>query len=134
MTSIGVKLPARVAALRAEEQLVRLGLGVTDIDLLRRGGEIDQAAEQRIIQADATERESRPPDLSSTGPARPSNQRATIVNDDPPMVELSSSPLAALDAYMSRVSPELLEQLRPRTHLTDLPGSRRQRRPTRALV
>ena len=27
------------------------GLGVTDIDLLRRGGEIDQAAEQLIIQA-----------------------------------------------------------------------------------
>ena len=33
------------------------GLGVTDIDLLRRGGEIDQAAEQLIIQA--AERESR---------------------------------------------------------------------------
>ena len=27
------------------------GLGVTDIDLLRRAGEIDQAAEQLIIQA-----------------------------------------------------------------------------------
>ena len=43
-------------------------------------------------------------------------------------LRLSSSPLVALDAYMSRVSPELLEQLRPRTHLTDLPGSRRQGR------
>jgi hypothetical protein len=41
------------------------GLGVTDIDLLRRGGEIDQAAEQLIIQA--AERESRLPDPSSTG-------------------------------------------------------------------
>jgi hypothetical protein len=38
------------------------GLGVTDIDLLRRGGEIDQAAEQLIIQA--AERESRLPDPS----------------------------------------------------------------------
>jgi hypothetical protein len=38
------------------------GLGVTDIALLRRGGEIDQAAEQLIIQA--TERESRLPDPS----------------------------------------------------------------------
>jgi hypothetical protein len=44
-------------------------------------------------------------------------------------LRLGSSPLAALDAYMSRVSPELLEQLRRRTHLTDLPGSRRQGRP-----
>jgi hypothetical protein len=41
------------------------GLGITDIDLLRRGGEIDQAAEQLIIQA--AEHESRLPDPSSTG-------------------------------------------------------------------
>jgi hypothetical protein len=34
------------------------GLGVTDIDLLRRGGEIDRAAEQLIVKA-AGERESR---------------------------------------------------------------------------
>jgi hypothetical protein len=38
------------------------GLGVTDIDLLRRGGEIDQAAEHLIIQA--AEREPRLPDPS----------------------------------------------------------------------
>jgi hypothetical protein len=43
------------------------GLGVTDIDLLRRGGEIDQAAEQLIIRAAAVERESRRPTPSSTG-------------------------------------------------------------------
>jgi len=40
-------------------------LGVTDIDLLRRGGEIDRAAEQLIILA--AEHESRLPDPSSTG-------------------------------------------------------------------
>jgi hypothetical protein len=39
------------------------GLGVTDIDLLRRGGEIDRVAEHLIIQA-AAEHESRPPDPS----------------------------------------------------------------------
>ena len=44
------------------------GLGVTDIDLLRRGGEVDQAAEQLIIQAAAGERESHLTDPSSTGP------------------------------------------------------------------
>jgi hypothetical protein len=43
------------------------GLGVTDIDLLRRGGEIDEAAEQLIIQAAAVERESRLPTPSNTG-------------------------------------------------------------------
>jgi hypothetical protein len=42
------------------------GLGVTDIDLLRRGGEIDRAAESLIIQA-AAEREARPLDLSTQG-------------------------------------------------------------------
>ena len=41
------------------------GLGVTDVDLLRRGGEIDQAAEQLIIQA--AEHESRLPNPSSAG-------------------------------------------------------------------
>jgi hypothetical protein len=41
------------------------GLGVTDIDLLRRGGEIDRAAEQLIIQA--AERESRLPEPSGRG-------------------------------------------------------------------
>jgi hypothetical protein len=46
------------------EQTLR-GLGVTDIDLLRRGGEIDQAAEQLVIQA--AERESRLPAPCSTG-------------------------------------------------------------------
>ena len=43
------------------------GLGVTDIDLLRRGGEIDEAAEQLIIRAAAVERECRLPTPSSTG-------------------------------------------------------------------
>jgi hypothetical protein len=43
------------------------GLGVTDIDLLRRGGEIDQAAEHLITRAAAAEGESRLPDPSSTG-------------------------------------------------------------------
>jgi hypothetical protein len=42
------------------------GLGVTDIDLLRRGGEIDQAAEHLIVQV-ATERESRLRVPCSTG-------------------------------------------------------------------
>ena len=44
------------------EQTLR-GLGVTDIDFLRRGGDIDRAPEQLIIQA-AAERESEPVDPS----------------------------------------------------------------------
>jgi len=42
------------------------GLGVTDTDLLRRGGEIDRAAEQLIIQA-AAEHEPQPPERSTAG-------------------------------------------------------------------
>ena len=42
------------------------GLGVTNIDLLRRGGEIDRAAELLITQA-AAESESGPPDPSTAG-------------------------------------------------------------------
>jgi hypothetical protein len=49
-------------------------LGVTDIDLLRRGGEIDQAAEQLIIQA-AVEREPRLPDPPMAGPVQPRADR-----------------------------------------------------------
>jgi hypothetical protein len=41
-------------------------LGVTDIDLLRRGGEIDRTAEQLIVQA-AAENEARPTDPSTPG-------------------------------------------------------------------
>ena len=42
------------------------GLGVTDIDLLRRAGDLDRAAEQLIIQA-AAEHETRPADPSAEG-------------------------------------------------------------------
>jgi hypothetical protein len=42
------------------------GLGVTDIDLLRRGGEIDRVVEQLIMEG-AAGRESRSPDPSTPG-------------------------------------------------------------------
>jgi hypothetical protein len=49
------------------------GLGVTDINLLRRGGEIDRAAEQLIIHA-TTERESRSPERSTARMCVPADE------------------------------------------------------------